>query len=102
MKIQTNKDSNISVQEVKALKQLSDNHSITIKPADKGGNIVLLDNDKYTLMCYKILKNQDWYRRITGDIIEKYNKEFYPLIDTTFLNGTITKTTWDFIRTKFP
>lgn len=52
-------------------------------------------------MCYKILENQDWYQRITADIVEKYNREYYSLVDTAYLNGTITKNTWDFIGTNF-
>lgn len=84
------------------LRQLANNNLITIKPADKGGNIVLLDNEKYINMCNKILKNLDWYRHIPADIVEKYNKEFYLLVDTAYLNNTITKSTWDFIRNNFP
>lgn len=56
---------------MQALKQLSDNRSITIKPADKGWDTVLMNNNKYVTMCNNILKNKDWYCRIT---IEKYRE----------------------------
>lgn len=52
-------------------------------------------------MCNKIHKNQEWYRWITPEIIEKYNREFYSLVNSAYSNRTINKTTWDFIRTKF-
>lgn len=93
---------NLNDKEALALKQLSDNNQITIKPTDKGSNIVLLDNEKYINMCNKILKNQDWYRCIPADIVEKYNKDLYVLVDTAYLNNTITKNQWDFIRNNFP
>lgn len=63
LKIKTCKNKNLDAQEIKAHEQLSSNDQITIKPADKGGNIVILDNEDYTTMCNKILKNQEWYRR---------------------------------------
>lgn len=40
---------NLITSERTALKNLSSNHTITTKPSNKGGNIVLIDNDKYAL-----------------------------------------------------
>lgn len=36
------------------------------------------------------------------DSIKKYNKEFYTLIDTAYLNNIINKKTLSFIRNNFP
>lgn len=81
---------------------LSDNTSITIKPADKGGNIVLMDNATYTSMCSKILMNKNWYSKIIRDIMDRFNQEYYSLIDSTYANKVINKTIWEYIITKFP
>ena len=39
--------SNISKDEQKALRELANNSSIVIKPADKGGAVVIQDRDSY-------------------------------------------------------
>lgn len=53
------RNTNLNDAEIQALKQLSSNKMITIKPADNGGNIVLLNNVQYIAICNEILKNQD-------------------------------------------
>lgn len=60
---------NLNEKEVEALKSLADNNQITIKPSDKGGNIVLLNNEDYINICKKILNNHDWYRQNPADIV---------------------------------
>lgn len=101
LKIQTKNPTNLSANEAPALKQLSDNSSITIKASDKGGNVVILDNEKYIDMCNQILKNPNWYRRMPGNIVEKFNREFYDLIDNAFSNNMINKQLWNFVRNDF-
>lgn len=38
---------NMTKEEIQALNELSDNHNITIKPADKGGGVVILNTSDY-------------------------------------------------------
>lgn len=64
-----------------ALISLTSQHQLTIKPSDKGGNIVVMNNDQYSTMCMKILSNKDWYKLIPRPLIEKFDKEFYSLVD---------------------
>lgn len=68
------------------LEQISSSNCITIKPAGKGGTIVILNNEDYTIMFNKILKKQEWYKRITPEIIEKYYREFYSLVNSAYSN----------------
>lgn len=89
LKICTKNPTDLSEIEMSVLKQLSDN-SITIKASDKGGNVVVLDNEKFIDMCNQILKNPNWYRQMPGSIVEKFNRDFYSLVDTAFSNN-ITK-----------
>lgn len=89
-------------EEQQALQDLANNFSLTIKPFNKGGNIVVIDNEHYVCMCKKILDHPDWYRPITPKLIDKFNKQFYNFVDTAFGNGIIMKNIRDYIRIEFP
>lgn len=81
-----------------ALTSVTNQHQSTIKRSDKGGNIVVMNSDQYRTMCMKILSNKDWYKLIPRLLIEKFDKEFYSLVDSAYLYNTINKQTWDYIR----
>lgn len=49
-------------------------HAITIKASDKGGNIVLMDNEQCSRMCLNILSNRDRSWPVGSDIMEAFNK----------------------------
>lgn len=68
---------NLTQGQQKSLKHLQDNDDTTIKPADKGGNIVIMNKDHYKQMCMKILDNQKCYTKISPILINAYNEEFY-------------------------
>lgn len=59
-KINTSRTSqdNLSKAEREALKSLADNSTITIKPSDKGGNVVIMNKENFVDMCNKILNNK--------------------------------------------
>ena len=48
----------------KALLHLSNYGSIIIKPADKGGAIVIMDTDKYQSECLKTLSDPVFYEEL--------------------------------------
>lgn len=52
---------NLTQEERLAIQSLTNNSEITIKPSDKGENIVIMDNSQYVSMCQKILSNKSWY-----------------------------------------
>lgn len=94
-------NSNHSVPEYKTLQNISSNSTITIKPSDKGGNIVILDNEQYITMCMNIL-NKVWHAPVTKSKIDKFEQEFYQLVVIAFQNNLISKNVWEFIRIPFP
>lgn len=100
--ITSKKQHNLSPKEREALKSLASNSTITIKPSDKGGNIVILDNDQYVAICNNILSNQQWYCKISSSKIEKFNKEFYKLMDESYVANLLTKSEYDYVRTTLP
>lgn len=93
---------NLTIEENKALESLCNNVAIVIKPSDKAGNVVLMDNQDYKSMCQKILKNKDWYRSIPVRFIDQYNKKFYTVVDQAYEEGIIPKDLYEFVRTKHP
>lgn len=69
---------NISYQEQKALSDLMSDHSIVIKPADKGNVVVILDKDFYRESMLNSLNNPDNYikqkKNIDNSIMTKIKK----------------------------
>ena len=59
--------SNLTNEEREALKDLSSNEKITVKPADKGGKVVVMDTDAYTAACENDLSNTDFYSQLYED-----------------------------------
>ncbi|KAJ8047674.1 hypothetical protein HOLleu_06726 [Holothuria leucospilota] len=57
-----NKRSNLSTGERKALKELIKDTAITIKPADKGGALVIMNTLNYINEAETQLKNEEFYR----------------------------------------
>lgn len=57
LKINTSRNSqdNLTEAELEALKSLEDNPIITIKHSDKGGNIIIMNNENYVDMCNRIV-----------------------------------------------
>lgn len=59
IKVSHRLEGNLTDGESRALKSLMQNQLITIKPADKGGNIVIQDSTDYVRMCKNILDNPE-------------------------------------------
>ena len=66
---------NLTKQERKAIKSLSQNHDIIIKPADKGGAIVIQDRQKYIEECLRQLNNKEHYKRLHYNPTTEYNNK---------------------------
>lgn len=49
----TSSRGNLTDLEGQALTPLTNQHQLTIKPSDKGGNIVAMNNNQYETMCMK-------------------------------------------------
>lgn len=84
-------NSNLSNQQMKALRNLERNKKIVIKPPDKEGNIVLMDNIKYEQMCHNLIHNREWYKPILPLLEKQYYDEFYRIVDRAKNMGTITE-----------
>ena len=66
---------NLNKKERQALEDLQNDKSITIKPADKGGAIVLMKTTEYEQECFRHLHNPEHYTRSTKeDLMEVHKK----------------------------
>lgn len=64
----------------RALCELEQDLSIVIKPADKGGNLIIMNHDSYREMCLKILKDPQGYRILDRDPSETFKSELGELL----------------------
>ena len=76
---------NLSEAEKLALKELDSNPDIVIKPADKGGKIVVLDRDAYINEAIRQLSNSKFYKKLTYNPIQTLILEISTFI--TYLRG---------------
>lgn len=91
---------NLNVDEIKALKELKENKSIILKPADKGSAVIILDRDQYLQEGYRQLNDKTYYSKLkkpiyldTLPIVEKvinnlHQKKFINLKQKTYLLGS--------------
>lgn len=65
---------NLSNDQRKALKDLASDNSITIKPADKGGALVIMNTSDYDQASLQQLTNPEHYEEIPGDTTKNCRK----------------------------
>lgn len=94
--------SNSSPRHAIAFKNLQSYSHLTIKPANKGGCIVVMDNAHYKQMCLDILNNNVWYKPISFKQADHFMVEFYHLFDEAFYAGIIDKNNSELMRTSSP
>ena len=63
---------NINTKQRKALRELAKDKSLTIKPADKGGSIVVMDTLKYIAEGNRQLSDNVTYQKLDGDPTSLY------------------------------
>lgn len=94
--------SNLTPALIKAIKSLQNHPELIIKPADKGGNVVVMDVPFYEQMCLDILNNREWYRPISKTLIDHYISEYQQLIFGAHQKGIIDSNTWKFLSVTQP
>lgn len=81
---------NISLDEVKALRELKNAKHIVIKPADKGSAVVILSREQYVLEVERQLQNTEYYKNLSKpiyfDTIPMVAKIVDSLKDKKFIN----------------
>ena len=72
---------NLDTNQRKALLDLANDASIMIKPADKGGAIVIMNSNDYSEACFNSLLNTDFYEELPNDANPEYKAKINDKID---------------------
>ncbi|XP_067859529.1 uncharacterized protein epn2 isoform X2 [Heptranchias perlo] len=73
---------NVTRAQRNAIKALKTNRNIVIKPADKGGAIVIQNRMDYCKEAYRQLDNQEHYRRLPANPTKEHTHQLNKLIKT--------------------
>ncbi|XP_078506462.1 uncharacterized protein LOC144765749 [Lissotriton helveticus] len=93
---------NLTKSEQMTLKSLSEDHLITIKPADKGGPIVILNTTDYQTECYRQLNNRQAYSPLSTDPTEEVTKQIQDMVEEALSEGWITQSEATYLVAKHP
>eukprot|EP00079_Xenopus_tropicalis_P014684 XP_004911451.1 PREDICTED: uncharacterized protein LOC101735191 [Xenopus tropicalis] len=93
---------NLSPAERQAIRSLQNDRNLVIRPADKGGSIVLLDYAYYREEIRRQLSDLNTYRALNGDPTIKFKNELDHYLFQALNAGWITQDTYNFLLTEFP
>ncbi|CAJ0931144.1 unnamed protein product [Ranitomeya imitator] len=78
------------------------NTSITIKAADKGGAVVVMDSDKYKAEILRQLADTDVYCKLSGDPTLRFQKELQLMVNEALTDGLIDPKLSEYLITDCP
>ena len=84
--------SNISPEESAALKRLHKRDDIVIKPADKGGSVVVWDREAYIAEGLRQLSNQDHYQSVHTSALKTHSNQISRVIKDEQVNQNLPPT----------
>ena len=90
---------NIAKHEIQSLHQLKTDNDLIVKPADKGGAIVIWPKDSYLKEAYRQLNDSNHYRRIPHDPTPEILTETKKLAYNLYKSKIIENTTYKFLTT---
>ncbi|XP_069615983.1 uncharacterized protein [Ranitomeya imitator] len=93
---------NLSAAQNRAINELKKMKDIVIKPADKGGNVVVWPADMYEREAFKQLNMAHCYRRLTVNPLENYKMELDQILKLAKEDGIITTKMMEGLMVEFP
>ena len=93
---------NLSEAEFKAINTLKNNKNIVIKPADKGGAVVVMDRSLYEAEGLRQLNNLNYYAPIQSPDWENNIKDINLVLNRMYQQGFITDKQLDYLKAKQP
>ena len=90
-------NSNITRDEQKALRELANNHNIVIKPADKGGAVVIQDREKYVAEGLRQLSDRKFYEEKDIDLTKTHHEEVTSILDEMYKTRQIDRSCYLFL-----
>ena len=98
----TIKNQNVTENERRALKSLSKNKDITIKPADKGGAIVIMNTVDYIKEAHRQLDDENTYKKLKTDPTKDFTETVNKMVEDMVNCNEISKKVGDLIKAKNP
>lgn len=74
-----------------SMKQICARNDIIIRPADKGGGIVILNKTDYLDEMNRLLSDNETYTSLASNPTTRYKKELLSLVDRAFQSGIVNK-----------
>ncbi|CAJ0947650.1 unnamed protein product [Ranitomeya imitator] len=93
---------NLSAPDFQALQTLRNDKEIIIKPADKGGAIVIMNKSEYTKEIYRQLRDDTIYRPLPGDPTIMTRNLIKDTLDPYVEKGVIDGKTKEYLTKDFP
>ena len=97
-----NRKQNITNEERQAIKDLAKNKDITIKPADKGGAIVILNTTDYIKEAERQLSDKATYLTTDTDLTTKHQDIVNDTLEDMVHNGDITQKMANLLKSNVP
>lgn len=93
---------NLTNKEKEALKDLKLDKTIVIKPADKGGGVVILNLEDYDGEMSRLLSDKETYLRLSGDPTTRYKRELETILIQARDLGILNKQEFSFLNINYP
>ena len=94
--------SNTNNDQVKAIKELSSNADLVIKPADKGGATIIQNQSDYVAEGLRQLSDQNYYRQLDSDQTDEHNCMVVSNLENMRLRGEIKERAARYLVTEEP
>ncbi|CAH2316706.1 Hypothetical predicted protein, partial [Pelobates cultripes] len=102
IKIPPHSRHNLTFKEKEALKDLQQDSTIVIRPADKGGAIVIQAYHQYKKEIMRQLQDAKTYKKFTFDPVKKFQQRINQLIEIGLQGSYIDSNTAKYLQVEFP
>ena len=89
---------NLTAQQLKTIKELRSNEDIIIKPADKGGAIVVMTTEAYKAEVYRQLNNENYYQPLPFPLYPDTAKTLLQVLAKLHNKGSITNQQFKYLK----
>ncbi|PIO33735.1 hypothetical protein AB205_0155560 [Aquarana catesbeiana] len=94
--------SNLTPAQKEALISLQQEMHLIIKPSDKEGNLIVMENSQYESMVMRLLQNRKWYRKIPESHVNYTVTRYRQLLSSASYQGLINNKMWEFLNVPAP
>uniref|UniRef100_A0A8C5M9D4 Reverse transcriptase domain-containing protein n=1 Tax=Leptobrachium leishanense TaxID=445787 RepID=A0A8C5M9D4_9ANUR len=96
------KPSNLTKEEYEGLKQIKRDTNLIIKPADKGGGVVILNKEQYHQETCRLLNDPVTYKKLGGNPTESIKQKFYEYLQRGKDIGVINDDEYRYLKINYP